>query len=152
MWPRFLSFSAVFRKDINLAHNTHLRFFHLKIIYYDGKPPTWVITLLSQITSPYLVEMCLEFPFAFDDPSHLNTIDWTPLVDLFNQQQWSNLQELKVLGNTYRASERSAAVAFVKSQFSVLESRGILRVVFPGSSQDNYSRLLIPWHSHAFFI
>ena len=80
-------------KDIiNLAHNTHLRKFHLKFLYYDV---TWIITLLSQITSPYLVEMCLEF--NVDYGSLPNAIDWTQLADVFNQQHWSNLLELRVL-------------------------------------------------------
>ena len=74
--------------------------------------------------------MCLEF--HVDDASHLNTIDWTQLVDLFNQQQWSNLQELRVLCCRILASEISAVDAFIKSKFSVLESRGILRVVLAG--------------------
>ena len=116
--------SAMFRKDINLAHNTHLRSFNLNIFHHDVSSLTWVITLLSQITSPYLVELCLGF--LLDDDSLLNTIEWTQLAGVFNQQQWSSLQELRV--HWYGHAAKLAVNAFIKAQFSVLESRGILRV------------------------
>ena len=122
--------SAVFRKDINLAHNTHLRSFDLKMFHRDVNPITWVITLLSQINSPYLVEMCLVF--QLDDDSLLNTIEWTQLADVFNQQQWSSLQELGV--HWYGPAVKSAVNAFISAHFSALESRGILRVVTSPSS------------------
>jgi hypothetical protein len=115
--------------DINLAHNTHLRSLHLKVYVEPLLPLTWVITLLTQITSPYLVHMSLEF--EEDDVSILNTIDWTGLEDVFNQQRWSNLQELTVYSGWYQwydliLPERSAAREFIRAQFPVLESRGIL--------------------------
>jgi hypothetical protein len=87
--------SAVFSNDINLAHNTHLRSLHLKVFHRDVNPLTWVTTLLAQITSPYLVHMTLVF--QVEDVSLLNTIDWTGLENVFNQQRWSNRQELRPL-------------------------------------------------------
>ena len=59
--------------------------------------------------------------------SLLNTINWTQLADVFNQQQWSNLRELRV--QWCGDAEQSAVNSFIKAQFLVLESRGILRVV-----------------------
>jgi hypothetical protein len=120
----FLCFSAVFNSDINLAHNTHLRSLHLKIFHRDVDPLTWVITLLSQIISPYLVHITLEF--QVEDVSLLNIIDWTQLENVFNQHRWSNLQELTF--QWYGMYERSAVGAFIRAQFPVLESRGILCV------------------------
>jgi hypothetical protein len=121
--------SAVFSNDINLAHNTRLRSLHLKVFDRDVKflnPLTWVITLLAQITSPYLVHMSLEF--EVEDVLRLNTIDWTGLENVFKQQRWSNLQELTVNLYGLGLPERSAARAFIRAQFPVLESRGILCV------------------------
>jgi hypothetical protein len=130
MRPHFFMLSAVFNfsNDINLAHNTHLRSLHLKIFNRDVNHLAWVITLLAQITSPYLVHMLLEV-----DVSLLNTtgINWTGLKNVFNQQRWSNLQEFTVYYyGVYHDGlpERSAARAFIRAQFPVLESRGILQV------------------------
>jgi hypothetical protein len=124
--------SAVFSNNINLAHNTHLRSLHLKIFHRDVDPLTWVTMLLAQITSPYLVHMSLEF--EVEDVSLLYDSDWTGLENMFNQQRWSNLQELTVY--YYRLKpppsppEISAATrAFIRAQFPVLESRGILCVL-----------------------
>jgi hypothetical protein len=114
----------VFNSDINLAHNTHLRSLHLKIFHRDVYPLTWVITLLSQIISPYVVRISLEF--QVEDVSLLNIIDWTRLENVFNQHRWSNLQKLTF--QWYGMYERSAVTAFIRAQFPVLESRGILCV------------------------
>ena len=114
----------MFNNDINLAHNTHLRSLHLKMFHRYVYPLTWVITLLSQIISPYLAHISLEF--QVEDVSLLNIIDWTRLENVFNQHRWSNLQTLTFYG--YGMLERSAVTAFIRAQFPVLESRGILCV------------------------
>jgi hypothetical protein len=119
--------SAVFSNDINLVHNTHLRSLHLTVFHRYVNHLEWVITLLAQITSPYLVHMSLDFQVG--DISLLYTIDWTGLENMFNQQRWSNLQELKVCWYGPGPPEIWAAIIpFIRAQFPVLESRGILCV------------------------
>ena len=118
--------SAVFNNDINLAHNTRLRSFHLKIFHRHPTPLTWVITLLSQITSLYLVHILLEF--QLEDLSLLSTIDWTQMESVFNQQRWPNLQKVKFFWYGLPDITSGLAVrAFIKAHFPELESRGILR-------------------------
>ena len=118
--------SDVFSRDINLAHNTHLRVFQLKMFHREVYPLTcqWVITLLAQITPASLVEMWLEF--QVEDISLLNIIDWTQLENVFNQQQWSNLEILRVCW--YGLPRNSGVREFIKARFPVLEGRGILKV------------------------
>jgi hypothetical protein len=118
--------SDVFSREINLAHNTHLRSFHLKMFHREVSPLTsqWVITLLDQITSPYLVEMSLEF--QVEDISRLNIIDWTQLENVFNQQRWSNLEIFRVCW--YGLPGDSGVRELIRAQLPVLESRGILKV------------------------
>jgi hypothetical protein len=72
----------------------------------------------------------MSLEFQGDGVSFLNTIDsdWTGLEDVFNQERWSNLQELRVYLYGLGLPERSAARAFIRAQFPVLESRGILCV------------------------
>jgi hypothetical protein len=72
----------------------------------------------------------MSLEFQGDDISLLYIIDsdWTGLKDVF-QQRWSNLQELRVYLYGLGLPERSAARAFIRAQFPVLESRGILCVL-----------------------
>ena len=68
-----------------------------------------------------------------EDVSLLNIIDWTRLENVFNQHRWSNLQKLTF--QWYEMFESSAVTAFIRAQFPVLESRGILCVGFPEDDQ-----------------
>jgi hypothetical protein len=114
-------FSAVFSDDINLAHNTHLRSLHLKIFHRHPTPLTWVVTLLSQIISLYMVHMTLSF--QVEDVSILNTIDWTQMENVFNQQRWPNLQNLTFFW--YGLPENGLVGAFIRAHFPALESLGV---------------------------
>lgn len=123
MRPHFFMLSAVFSDDINLAHNTHLCSLHLKIFHRDPTPLTWVITLLSQIISLHMLSMLLAF--QVEDVSILNTINWTQMENVFNQQRWSNLQKL-TFSWCGLPEIRSAVKAFIRAHLPALESCGIL--------------------------
>ena len=118
----------MFSNDINLAYNTHLRYLSLTMFYCDSDeyPFTcqWVIALLAQISSPYLEVLCLYF--YLEDISRLNIIDWTQLANLFNQEKWSNLDNLLICWEGLPEGSESTVSEFLKAQFPVLDSHGIL--------------------------
>ena len=118
----------MFSNDINLAYNTHLRSLSLNMFHCDSDeyPFTcqWVIALLAQMSSPYLEELCLYF--YLEDISRLNIIDWTQLANLFNQQKWSNLDTLLICWEGLPEGSESTVSEFLKAQFPVLDSHGIL--------------------------
>ena len=118
----------MFSNDINLAYNTHLRSLSLSMFRCDSNeyPYTcqWVIALLAQVSSPYLEELYLYF--YLEDITRLNIIDWTQLANLFNQQKWSNLSILLICWEGLPEGSESTVSEFLKAQFPVLDSHGIL--------------------------
>ena len=119
--------SAVFSNSINLAHNTHLRSLHLKIFHRHPTPLAWVITLFSQIISLSMERIYLTF--QVEDASVLNTIDWTQMATVLNQQRWSNLQKVRFYWFG-PPDAQSGVRAFIRAHFPALESRGILNLCF----------------------
>ena len=114
----------MFRNDIDLAHNTHLRSITLQIFW--GYPPAsmeWLFTLLSQIVSSHMVHVT--FIFQVEDAAVLDNVIWTQIEDVFTQQRWANLQKLTL---SWFSSEsiRPAVRELIWARLPKLESRGIL--------------------------
>jgi hypothetical protein len=113
----------VLASDIDLVHNTHLRSISMKIFHNFPYSMNWLSTLLSQVVSPHVVRVSLQF--GLSDVSVLGYVDWAQLELMFTHQPWNNLQKLTM--DSYGPNEISSeVVASIRARLPVLESRGIL--------------------------
>jgi hypothetical protein len=106
--------------DINLAHNTCLRRLRL-VICRDHRlagSMECVFTLLSQIISPQMDRVSLEFSF-----DSLDGVDWARMERILTEQRWANLQKLLLFR---RPRMRTEDVQLIRSRLPVLESRGVV--------------------------
>ena len=111
---------------INLAHNTHLRSICLIIFWRHGPHSLkWLYTLLSQIVSPHMVHVSLEF--ELEDVAVLDTVDWAEMEHEFTRQRWASLQKLTL--SWWGPTEiRPAVQESIRARLPTLKSSGILHV------------------------
>jgi hypothetical protein len=109
---------------INLAHNTHLRYIHVKILgIYGSGSMKWLTALFSQVLSPHVVHISLSFQLA--DISTLGVVDWAEIEREFTRPRWTNLQKLSLSWHG-PCEIISPAMEAIMTHLPLLESRGVL--------------------------
>jgi hypothetical protein len=123
-----VSATAILENDIDFAHNNHLRSVELGCGPFSPQhpPPNWLFTIFSQLISPNLEHIRLQFGPRISSTG-LDGIDWARMERVFTQPLFSNLKTLKL----YVWAEpqvRSVAVELIRAQMPILEGRGILEL------------------------
>jgi hypothetical protein len=109
---------------INLAHNTHLRYIHVKIFgLYGTGSMKWLTALFSQVLSPHVVHISLSFQLA--DISTLGIVDWAEIEREFTRPRWTNLRKLALSWHG-PCEIISPAMEAIMTHLPLLESRGVL--------------------------
>jgi hypothetical protein len=112
--------------NINLAPFVNLRSVGLDCGMIDPDSPlpatVWVFTLLSQITSPHMVDIWLRV--GVENVSDLDVVDWHRMDEILTQPQWVNLLRLTITWHCERY-EREAGMELVTAQLPMLTSRGV---------------------------
>jgi hypothetical protein len=118
---------AAFADDLNLTHNTNLRYICLDCGWLNHSSPyphDWLFALFSQVISP-LEHVRLEF--HIEVIADLDVVDWTRIEREFTQQRWANLQKFTIqLWGTL--DHRSEGYESIKLRLPVLDGRGVLQV------------------------
>jgi hypothetical protein len=110
--------------NINLAPLVNLRSIDLGYGTIDPRshPPAtvWVFTLLSQITSPQMVDVRLRV--GVRNVSDLDMVDWHRMDEILTQPQWVNLLRLTIV---WHPDVLEAGMKMICTMLPMLTSRGV---------------------------
>ena len=125
-----------FCEEVNLGYNTNLQVIELNSIYQHTI--RWMLSILSQITSPHMREVTLHF-FHINNIQDLEIFDWDALHSLLQTNPFSSLKTLYIkLDGAGRLRPRKAK-HFIRGKLHLGDDKGFL-CVDDGSKQPKSSQ------------
>jgi hypothetical protein len=120
---------ATILRNINLRCNTSLRSltFICNPQSTSGRPMEWVLSLLSQVSSPYMEEVDFWVNFA---PCK-EQVDWAKMDRLFAKPEFAGLRVIRLCLHHLPAHGRlqgQAETAFIRDMLPGCEARGVLHI------------------------
>ena len=120
-----------FCEEVDLGYNTHLQVIELNSIYQHTI--RWMLSILSQITSPHMREVTLHF-YHINNIQDLEIFDWDAFHSLLQTNPFSSLKTLYIkLDGDGRLKPRKAR-HFIRGKLHLGNDKGFL-CVDDGSEQ-----------------